>query len=51
MFLQFFENRSNSIEVGLALIFGVNEDIIQINNTKNIEFFNKNLIDLALKTS
>ena len=33
----------------LAFIFGVNKDVIQVNNYKNIEFFGQDLIDVALK--
>ena len=51
MFLQFFKNKLNDINVGLAKIFDVNEDVIQLNNNKDIKFFGQNLIDIALKTS
>ena len=33
----------------LALIFSINKDIIQINNNKNIEFLDQDLIDVALE--
>ena len=35
--------------MAFALIFGVDEDIIQIHNDKNIKFFRKDLIDVALE--
>ena len=51
MFLQFFKNPSNNINVGLAWIFGINKDVIQINNDKDIEFSGWDLDDIAIKTS
>ena len=33
----------------LAFIFGINEDVIQVNNNKDIKFFGQNLIDVALE--
>ena len=33
----------------MALILGVDEDIIQIHNDKDIKFFRKNLINVALE--
>ena len=37
MFPQFFKNPSNGIDVGLALVIGINEDIIEINNDKDVK--------------
>lgn len=36
--------------VWLAWIFGINQNVIQIHNEKNIKLFGKNLIDVTLKT-
>ena len=33
----------------LTIIFGVNQDVIQVNNDKNIKVVDQNLIDIALK--
>ena len=33
----------------LAFIFRVNQRVIQVDNDKNIEFFGKNIIDVALE--
>ena len=35
----------------LTFIFGVNKDIIKVNNDKDIEFLGQNLIDVALEAS
>ena len=35
--------------MAFSLVFGVNGDIIQIHNDKDIEFFRKDFIDVALK--
>ena len=37
------------LDVAFALIFGVDEDIIQIYNDKDIELFRENFIDIALE--
>ena len=50
MFSQFFENQSNGINVGLALVLGIDENIIRINNNENIKFFGQDLIDIILET-
>lgn len=34
-----FQNALNSFKMTLALIFGVNQDVIWINNNKNIKLF------------
>ena len=49
VFPQFVQHPADSIDVSLARIFGVNQDIIQINNHKNVEFFGEDLIDVTLK--
>ena len=35
--------------MALAFILRVNQDVIQVNNGKNIEFFGQNLVDVALE--
>ena len=35
--------------MALAFIFGVNKDVIQINNDEDIEFLGQDLIDVALE--
>ena len=37
------------LDVAFSFIFGVNEDIIQIYNDKNIKFFHKDFINIALE--
>ena len=49
VFPQFFENQSNGIDVNLALVLGVDEDIIEVNNDKNIEFLGQDLVNIALE--
>ena len=41
----------HGFHVTLVFIFGINEDVIQINNNKNIELFSQKLIDVALEAS
>ena len=48
-FAQLVENSMHCLDVAFALIFGVDEDIIQIHNDKNIELFRKDLINVALE--
>ena len=49
IFLQFFENSLNSIDVSLAWVFGLDEDVIEINNDKNIKFLGQDLVNKALE--
>ena len=37
------------LDVAFALIFGIDEDIIQIYNDKDIELFRKDIIDISLE--
>ena len=37
------------LNVAFSLVFGIDEDIIQIYNDKDIEFFYKDLMDVALE--
>ena len=50
MFPQFFKNPSNGIDVGLARVLGIDEDIIWINDDENIKLFGQDLIDITLET-
>ena len=47
-FPQLVENPTYCLDV-VFLVFGVDEDIIQIHNNKDIEFFRKDLIDIVLE--
>ena len=49
VFLQFLENPSNGIDVSLAWVFGIDEDVIEVNNDKNIEFLGQDLINISLE--
>ena len=49
IFPQFFENLSNSINVSLAWVLGVDENVIKVNNDKNIKFLNQNLVNIAME--
>ena len=44
IFLQFFKNSLNNIDVGLTLVFDINENIIQINNNKISSFLARILL-------
>ena len=48
-FAQQVENLTHCLDMAFALIFGVDEDIIQIHNDKDIELFRKDLIDVVLE--
>ena len=37
------------LDVAFSLVFGIDEDIIKIHNDKDIKFFCKDLIDVALE--
>ena len=50
VFPQFFENSSNSIDVNLAWVFGVDKDVIKVKNGKNIKFLGQDLVNIALET-
>ena len=47
--MQLVKNPKHCLDVAFALIFDVDEDIIQIHNNKDIKFFRKDLIDVALE--
>ena len=49
VFPQFLENPSNGIYVSLAWVLGVDEDVIKVNNDKDIEFLGQDLVNIALK--
>ena len=49
IFPQNIQHPLHGLYMALAAIFGVNEDVIQVNNDKNIELFGQDLIDIALE--
>ena len=49
VFPQFLENASNGVNVSLAWVVGVDEDIMKINNDKDIEFLGQRLVNIALE--
>ena len=49
VFSQFLKNLRNGIDVRLAWIFGIDEDVIEVNSDKDIEFLSQNLVNIALK--
>ena len=51
VFPQFLKNLSNGIEVSLAWVFVVDEDVIEVNNDEDIEFLGQNFINIALEAS
>ena len=48
-FPQLVKNQMYCLDVAFSLVFGINEDIIQIHNDEDIKLFRKNLIDVALE--
>ena len=51
IFPQFFKYRLNDINVSLAWVVNVDEDLIKVNNDKNIEFFGQDLVNMAQEAS
>ena len=51
MFFQFIQHPADSIDASLACILGIDQDIIQVNNYKNVKFFCQDLIDVTLEAS
>ena len=49
VFPQFFENPLNDIGVSLAWVLGIDEDIIEVNNDKDIKFLGQDLVNIALE--
>ena len=49
VFPQFLKNRSNGIDMSLAWIFGIGENVIKVNNDKDIEFLGQDLVNIALE--
>ena len=50
-FLELFEDPADSFNVGLARVLGMDQNVVQIHDNKNIELFGEDLIDVALKAS
>ena len=44
MFAQFVQYLSDSINVSLACILGIDQDVIQVNNHENVKFFGRILL-------
>lgn len=49
IFPQKFQNALDRIDIGLAWVFDIDENIIQIDNNKDIQLFDQNLINIALE--
>ena len=49
VFPQFLKNPSNGTDVSLARILGKDENVIKVNNDKNIEFLGQDLVNIALQ--
>ena len=47
---QFLENPSNGVDVSLASVLSVDEDVIKVNNDKDIEFLGQDLVYIALES-
>ena len=47
--LQKIQHSLHGLHVALGFIFSVNQNVIQVHNNKNIEFFGQNLVDIALE--
>ena len=51
MFPEFSKKLPNGFYMILASVFGINQDVIEVYNNKNIKFFCYDSIDIALKAS
>ena len=51
VFLKFAKNLSDSFYITLASIIGMNQNIIEVHNDKNIKFFRQNFVNVVLKAS
>ena len=49
VFPQFPKNPSDGIDVSLAWVLGIDEDVIEISNDEDIEFLGQNLVNVALE--
>lgn len=50
MLLSIFNYLTYGFDMSIAGIFGINQNNIKIYYNKNLKLFNKNLIDISLKT-
>ena len=51
VFPQFLKNPLNGINVNLAWVLSVDEDVIKVNNDENIEFLGQDLVNIALEAN
>ena len=51
IFLKLSKNLPNGFKVTMASVFGINQDIITINNDENIKFACQNFVDITLEAS
>ena len=49
VFPQFLKNLSNDVDVSIVWVFGVNENVIKVNNDKDIKFLRQDLVNIALE--
>ena len=49
VFPQFLENSLDGIDGSLAWVLGVDDNVIEINNDKDIEFLGQDLVNVALE--
>ena len=49
IFPQFRKNLYNNINVTLAWDFGIDENVIEVKNNKDIKFLNQDLVNIALE--
>ena len=50
IFSQFLENSLNDSNVSFAWVFGVDKDVIKVNNDKNMKFVGHDFVNIALET-
>lgn len=50
IFPQLVKNPAYDFHMWLACLLNINQNIVQIHYDKNVKFFNKDLIDIILKT-
>ena len=49
VFPEFSKDSPDSFHVTLAGVFGINQDVIEVDDNENIKFFHKDFVDVSLE--
>ena len=50
MFPQDFQDLTDGMNMGLSRVLGIDKDVMEVYNDKNIQLLSQNLVDIPLKT-